>query len=56
KRGSKFLVFGRDVGDGFVTLGDLELPEPLPSLCREVPTAEFREAVSSTEIRRTGGP
>lgn len=56
KRGCHFLVFGRDVGDGFVTLGDLELPEPLPSLCREVPAAEFREDVSSTEIRKNSSP
>jgi len=53
-RGCGFLVFGRDVGDGFVTLADLELPEPLRSICREVPAAEFREDVSSTEIRKSG--
>jgi len=53
-RGCRFLVFGRDTGEGFITLGDLDLPDPLPSLCREVPADEFREDVSSTEIRKRG--
>ena len=53
-RGCRFLVFGRDTGEGFVTLDDLDLPEPLPSLCREVPACQFREDVSSTEIRERG--
>lgn len=53
-RGCRFLVFGRDTGEGFVTLGDLALPESLPSLCREVPADQFREDVSSTEIRKRG--
>jgi hypothetical protein len=62
ERGCRFLVFGRDAGKGFVALGDLDLPDPLPALCREVSEAEFREDVSSTEIRREtslnprGGP
>jgi nicotinamide mononucleotide (NMN) deamidase PncC len=54
KRGCRFLVFGRDTGEGFVGLSDLELPEPLPSLCREVPASEFRDDVSSTAIRQRG--
>jgi len=54
-RGCRFLVFGRDTGEGFVTLADLDLPEPLQSLCHEVPASEFRDDSSSTEIRRTGG-
>ncbi|HUT93847.1 MAG TPA: CinA family protein [Thermoguttaceae bacterium] len=53
-RGCRFLVFGRDTGEGFVTLGDLDLPEPLLSLCREVPGDQFREDVSSTSIRKRG--
>ncbi len=53
-RGCRFLVFGRDTGEGFVTLGDLDLPEPFQSLCREVPADQFREGVSSTEIRKRG--
>ncbi len=52
-RRCRFLVFGRDLGAGFVRLGDLDLPEPLRSICREVPAEQFREDVSSTEIRRS---
>ncbi len=54
-RGCRFLVFGRDWGEGFVALSDLDLPEPLQTLCCEVPAAQFREDISSTEIRRSGG-
>jgi hypothetical protein len=53
-RGCRFLVFGRDLGTGFVRLSDLELPEPLRAICREVPPEVFREDVSSTEIRKAG--
>jgi len=53
--GCRFLVFGRDSGEGFMTLSDLDLPDPLQALCREVPAAQFREDVSSTEIRNHGG-
>jgi nicotinamide mononucleotide (NMN) deamidase PncC len=53
-RGCWFLVFGRDMGDGFVRLTDLDLPESLRTLCREVPPEVFREDVSSTAIRRSG--
>jgi nicotinamide mononucleotide (NMN) deamidase PncC len=53
-RGCRFLVFGRDTGVGFVGLADLDLPDPLRSLCREVPADQFREDVSSTEIRKRG--
>jgi nicotinic acid mononucleotide adenylyltransferase/nicotinamide mononucleotide (NMN) deamidase PncC len=50
--GCRFLVFGR-VGDGkFETLADLSLPASLRRLCDEVPAADFREDVSSTELRR----
>jgi nicotinamide mononucleotide (NMN) deamidase PncC len=52
-RGCRFLVFGRDMGTGFVRMSDLELPETLGSLCREVPPELFREDVSSTEIRKS---
>jgi len=55
ERGCRFLVFGRDVGTGFVRLGDLDLPDGLEALCREVPGDVFREDVSSTAIRRAGG-
>jgi nicotinamide mononucleotide (NMN) deamidase PncC len=54
-RGCRFLVFGRDSGVGFVRLGDLDLPDSLRALCREVPPEVFREEVSSTAIRKSGG-
>jgi nicotinamide mononucleotide (NMN) deamidase PncC len=53
-RGCRFLVFGRDTGEGFKSCADLDLPEPLKSLCHEVPADQFREDVSSTGIRRRG--
>lgn len=53
-RGCRFLVFGRQMGVGFVRLADLDLPEVLRSLCYEVPPEVFREDVSSTAIRKSG--
>ncbi|MBI2823060.1 MAG: hypothetical protein HYX69_00050 [Planctomycetia bacterium] len=50
--GCRFLVFGRATEAGFQTLGDLPLPAELRSLCDEVPAAEFRRDLSSTELRR----
>ncbi len=54
-RGCRFLVFGRQRGERFETLGDLELPAALRAICDEVSAAEFREDVSSTELRDAGG-
>jgi hypothetical protein len=51
-RGCRFLVFGRSIGGSFIRLGDLDLPAPLASICREIPEAQFRQDVSSTDIRR----
>ena len=53
-RGCKFLVFGRRMGTGFVRLSDLDLPDALRIICREVPIDAFREDVSSTELRKSG--
>ncbi len=53
-RGCRFLVFGRDMGTGFGRLSDLDLPDILRAICREVPQDQFREDVSSTTIRRSG--
>jgi hypothetical protein len=52
RRGCRFLVFNRDMGTGFVRLGDLDLPGALTALCEEVPPDQFREDISSTELRR----
>ena len=54
ERGCRFLVFGRDIGTGFVRLCELDLPEVLKAICIEVPAEQFREDVSSTAIRRLG--
>jgi hypothetical protein len=55
-QGCRFLVFGRDLGSGFRGLADLDLPDVLRGLCREVPGDQFREDVSSSEIRRSNAP
>jgi hypothetical protein len=49
--GCRFLVFGRASGERFLALADLGLPPALRAICEEVPSAKFREDVSSTEIR-----
>ncbi|MGA2797802.1 MAG: CinA family protein [Thermoguttaceae bacterium] len=54
RRGCRFLVFGRDMGTGFMQLADLDLPEVLRAICRDVPPEIFREDVTSTGIRKTG--
>ncbi len=46
-----FLVFGRLVGDRFLTLRDLPVPDLLRRRCQEVPADEFRCDLSSTQIR-----
>lgn len=53
-RGCRFLVFGRRMGTGFVRLSDLDLPDALRIICREIPADAFREDVSSTELRKSG--
>lgn len=50
-QGCRFLVFGRQSAEGFQTLSGLSLPPTLAALCAEVPAKEFREDVSSSEIR-----
>jgi hypothetical protein len=52
RHGCRFLVFGREGEGRFQTLGELALPPALAELCDEVPGSEFREDVSSTELRR----
>jgi nicotinamide mononucleotide (NMN) deamidase PncC len=50
-RSCRFLVFGRVVGSSFRTLSDFHVPPALRALCDEVPEWEFRQDVSSTELR-----
>jgi len=54
ERGCRFLVFGRDMGTGFMRLGDLDLPDILRTICQEIPEEQFREDLSSTAIRKSG--
>lgn len=49
--GCRFLVFGREIGGVFKTLSEIDLPEPLARLCDGVPENQFREDISSTELR-----
>lgn len=48
---ARFLVFGRQIGQQFVTLADLTLPPTLESRCQGVSAEEFREDISSTQLR-----
>lgn len=48
---AQFLVFGRQEGDSFLQLADLNLPENLRRLCQQVSEEEFRDDISSTQIR-----
>jgi hypothetical protein len=50
-QGCKFLVFGRATAAGFQALESLVLPPALAAICQGVPAAEFREDISSTELR-----
>jgi len=52
KRGCRFLVFGRLVGNEFQSCAGLPLPDSLRKLCDEVPAIDFRHDVSSTELRK----
>lgn len=50
-QGCRFLVFGRAIHNVFMSLSDVALPAQLQTLCSEAPECEFREDVSSTELR-----
>lgn len=51
-QGCRFLVFGRDLGAGFVRLADLDVPDSLRAISREVPPEIFREDASSSALRK----
>jgi hypothetical protein len=51
ERGCRFLVFGRVCQGKFRTISPLELPTELRGICQMVPEAEFREDISSTNVR-----
>ncbi|MEM7077679.1 MAG: hypothetical protein AAF513_03520 [Pseudomonadota bacterium] len=48
---TRFLVFGRLVGDEFVTLDELSLPPRLADRCIQVDESRFRNDISSTQLR-----
>ncbi len=50
--GCRFLVFGRVADGGFETLSDVVVPPALRAICDEVGESQYREDVSSTELRR----
>ncbi|MBN1851358.1 MAG: hypothetical protein JW829_01490 [Pirellulales bacterium] len=50
-QGCRFLVFGRKVNGSFRLLDDVELPRSLRALCEGVCQIDFREDISSTELR-----
>ena len=50
-RGCRFLAFGRVMNGEFQVLSDLTLPPALAAICHEVPASEFREDISSTQLR-----
>lgn len=50
-RDCRFLVFGRRTSDRFQLLTDFDLPAPLLAICDQVPEADFRNDISSTELR-----
>jgi nicotinamide mononucleotide (NMN) deamidase PncC len=50
-QGCRFLAFGRQWDGKFRVAADVDLPTTLRELCDEVPAADFRQDVSSTELR-----
>jgi len=48
---TRFLVFGRTVAGKFLTLQDLDLPKRLRGLCTPVAEDQYRNDISSTQIR-----
>lgn len=50
-QGCRFLVFGRDLDEKFLSLEDVALPDALRDICESVPESSFRMKISSTELR-----
>jgi nicotinic acid mononucleotide adenylyltransferase len=48
---AQFLVFGRQCEGRFLTLANLSLPLRLAAMCESVPVEEFRDDISSTDLR-----
>ena len=52
--GCRFLVFARVAQGSFLTLGQIDLPPGLQAITDEVLPDEFRDDISSTELRKEG--
>jgi len=50
--GTRFVVFGRQLGGAFLSLEDLQLPTIIRERSLGISAAEFSDPVSSTELRR----
>lgn len=50
--GCRFLVAGRKIEAVFHTLSELNIPSPMKNLFEPIPENEFRDDVSSTELRQ----
>ena len=53
RNGCNFIVAGRVTRYGFKTVRDLEIPHGYRPMLRGIPMEEFREDISSTQIRRS---
>lgn len=51
--GCRFLVFGRQQGDTFRELAEIDLPPGLATLSQGIPASRFRLDISSSDLRRT---
>ena len=49
--GTRFLVAGREDQGTFKTLADVPVPEGFECLFLDIPEGQFREDISSTQLR-----
>lgn len=54
--GCSFLVAGRLLASRFHSIDDLQMPDDFRDLFRSIPEEQFREDISSTDIRRASRP
>ena len=48
---ARFLVFGRRMGESFLTIDEVRLPRALTALCDAVEAHAFRNDISSSQLR-----
>ena len=51
---TEFVVFGRTQKGKFITLDDVEMPNELKQRCLGISETDFRDDISSTELRHAG--